>query len=254
MNHAPRYSFRTFILTATLLAGGCHTGSRDTARDRGTGGAPMTASGELATPNPKPMDADAMFFGGQIEAEAMLAKSDAVWRNPGASEPEAGTGERRGGGGGGGGGRRGGGGGGGRRGGGGGGGRGRGEDTESASRDAESPSRGPTLRVSNAPPVQLRLRLTNHGSVAAVVEVIDFNSDLGNFVVEPKKMTLPPGEPTEADPMISRLGVPAVEEIPIVVRMRVNGKIEQQTLKLRPRIEPPLPAPSAGTNPPEAEK
>jgi len=101
------------------------------------------------------------------------------------------------------------GGGGGRRGGRGGGGGERrgGEGGAPASTSAES-GRGPAIRASNAPAVQLRLRLTNHGNEPVDVEVLDFNSQLGNFVVQPAKISLPPGEPTEADPMLSRLGYP----------------------------------------------
>ena len=184
--------------------------------------------------DPKPMDAQGAFFGDRIEVEAMLAKSDAVWKNPRPSESGEGGGRRRGGfsggfggGGGGGGGRRGGGGGG-RRGGG-----GAGENGENSQEAGEA--RSPVMRTSNEPPVQLQLRLTNHGDIPVEVEVLDFNSDLGNFAVQPRKIVLPPKESVEADPMTSRLGVPAVEEIPLTVRLRVDGKAESQILKLRPR-------------------
>lgn len=189
----------------------------------------MTATGELATPNPKPMDAQAVFLAGNLGVEAMLAKSDVVWKNPTPAE-RARSPSRRGGEGGfnagfgGGGGRR------------GGGRRGEREEADAPKRTDEAP-RGPTLRASNSPPVQLRLRLTNQGSTSIEVEVLDFNSDLGNFVVEPKKITVPAGESVEADPMTSRLGVPALEQIPLMMRIRVNGKIEQQVLALRPRKE-----------------
>lgn len=235
----------TFTLVASVIVFALSSCESDSARPRlgsGTGDAPMTASGQLATPNPKPMDAQASFFAGQITAEAMLAKSDVAWRNPSAADGARGGGRNSGfGGGAAGGGRRGGGG----RGMGGGGGR-RGGDIDGAPTSARGePARGPAIRTSNAPPVQLRLRLTNHGAEPTEVEVLDFNSDLGNFVVQPAKITLPAGEAVEAEPMTSRLGVPAVEEIPITVRLRVGGKsgrIEQQVLKLRPRIEPATPA------------
>ncbi len=233
----------TGVLACLALAG-CQSDNPRNARAGSTGDAPMTASGELATPDPKPMDAQAAFFGGKIQAEAMLAKSDAPWKTPSGSDTErASSGERNGGGGftggfgGIGGGRRGGG----RRGGG-------GEPSTQAGSDA--PRQGaPTMRASNAPPVQLRLRLTNHGAQPADVEVLDFNSDLGNFVVQPEKIALPPDGTVEADPMTSRLGVPAVESIPVTVRLRVGGKsgpTETQILKLTPRAEPvPTAEPSA---------
>jgi hypothetical protein len=236
-----RFFFAIGALTVLAVTACQSRGPRD-ARGGGTGDAPMTASGELALPDPKPMDAQAAFFSGQIQVEAMLAKSDAVWK---AAAPAEG-GEQRGGGrggfsggfggGGGGGGRRGSGGGGGRRGGGG--------DEGSAPVATDATSRAPTMRASNAPPIQLRLRLTSHGDHPIEVEVLDFNSELGNFAVQPAKITVLPHDSTEAGPMTSRLGVPAVEEIPLTVRLRVGGKggqTETQVLKLRPRTDPTTP-------------
>jgi len=76
--------------------------------------------------------------------------------------------------------------------------------------------------------------------------VPDFNSDLGNFVVQPPKILLLPNQPTEADPMISRLGVGS-DEIPLTVAIRANGRVEKQVLVLRvvkPAEPPPVPAPA----------
>lgn len=201
----------------------------------------MTASGDLAVTNPKPMDGQAAFFDGKIQVEAMLAKSDAIWKSAAGGDPT----RSRGGAGGftagmGGGGRRGGG-----RGMGGEGGGGRREGTgvdERPTGAAGEGARGPAVRASDAPPVQLRLRLTNHGDASVDIDVLDFNSDLGNFAVQPTKITLSAGQTVEADPMISRLGVPAIEEIPITVRLRVGGKggkTETQIVKLRPRADEP---------------
>ena len=236
-------SLSAAIALAALLFAGCQNDSPRGPRAGSTGDAPMTASGELATPNPKPMDAQAAFFGSQIGIEVMLAKSDAVWKNANPAEGGEPGGRGRGGfsggfGGTGGGGRRGGGG---QRGGGGGGG-----PPQNAG-DASSRPSGPPLRANNAPPVQLRLRLTNRSDQPLDVEVLDFNSELGNFAVQPAKITVPPHESVEADPMTSRLGVPAVEKIPLTVRLRVGGKsgrVEQQVLQLEPRAEPPV-APAA---------
>ncbi len=224
---------RIFTSASALLAlglAGCESGGPRGARNAGTGDAPMTASGELANPNPKPMDAQAKFFAGQIEIEAMLAKSDAAWRNAEPGEASRARGGRSGGG------FSGGfGGGGGRRGNGRGMGGGRGGDAPPPSADAP---RAAAIRPTNAPPVQLRLRLTNHGEQPAEVEVLDFNSELGNFAVQPEKFALAANETVEANPMTSRLGVPAGEEIPITVRLRIGGKTgqaETQIVKLKPR-------------------
>lgn len=223
-------------LLAILALTGCEAPAPRYPRAAGTAGAPMTSSGELANPNPKPMDGHAVFFAGQIEAEAMLAKSDIAWKTPGSGE----GGDRGGGRWGGfnpGGGRR-------------GGGR-RAEEPPPPAARSEAP-RGPAIRASTAAPVQLRLRLTNRGAAAADVEVLDFNSDLGNFVVQPSRLALAAGTTSEAEPMTSRLGVPAVEEIPVTLRLRVGGaggRTETQVLELRPRVEEAA-APNPPPNPP----
>lgn len=205
----------------------------------------MTASGALANSNPAPMDAQGEFFGGTLTAEALLGKSDAQWLN--SKSADAGRSGERGGGrfsaGLGGGGHRGGGGGGGRGMGGGaeGGGRGGSREGRVTGEGTEAP-RGPAIRTSNAAPVQLRLRLENHGDAPLEIEVLDFNSELGNFVVLPKKLQVPPQGMAEAEPMTSRLGVPAMESIPLKLRIRAGGtkgRNEEQVLMLRPRLESP---------------
>lgn len=197
----------------------------------------MTASGDLAVPDPKPMEGQTTFFTGTLGVDVMLAKSDVAWRTPGKGEAAPGGGRGRGGEFGGG-----------RRGGGrgprgeGGGPGGEGGDRRPPGSEA---ARGPAIRAENAPPVQLRLRLTNHGKDAVEVEVLDFNSSLGNFVVQPAVLVVAAESSTETDPMTSRLGVPALEEIPITVRIRVGGKSgrsETQVVKLRPRADDPAPA------------
>jgi hypothetical protein len=76
-----------------------------------------------------------------------------------------------------------------------------------------------------------------------VIEVLDFNSDLGDFVVLPEKIAIAPGASVEADPMVSRLGV-STTEIPVTVRLRLEGKSEQQILTLKVVEEPTQPAPA----------
>ena len=80
--------------------------------------------------------------------------------------------------------------------------------------------------------MRLHLRLTNHGEQPVDIEVPDFNSELGNFVVQPPKMLLLPNQSNEADPMTSTLGVKS-DEIPLTIGIRANGKLERQTLSLR---------------------
>jgi hypothetical protein len=101
----------------------------------------------------------------------------------------------------------------------------------------------PVMRESNQPPVQFHLRLTNHGTESVMVEVLDFNSPLGNFVVQPRKLEVPAGGAVEAEPMTSRLGLPD-NEVPLTVRLRAPAGTEQQTLALKPV------APTPGGQPP----
>jgi hypothetical protein len=112
------------------------------------------------------------------------------------------------------------------------------------------PAPGSTL-----PPVQLRLRLTNTGAAPVQVDILDFNSALGNFSVQPPKLLLAAGESREVEPMSSRLGVTA-DEIPLTVRLRIEGQAEQQVLKMQLVKATPKPAasPAAPTPPPAPAK
>ncbi len=177
------------------------------------------------------MEAQGAFFSGQILAEVVLNRTGFTGRGGGRSDSADGDS-----GGGGGGGR----GGGGRRHGGGSG----GSPAAAVESDAT-----PQIRPSNLPAVGLHLRLTNHGSAPAEVEVTDFNSDLGDFVVEPEKIALPPNVPVEAEPMISQLGVSS-DAIPISVSLRLKGQgeghlFEKQVLVLRIIRPAAPPAPPA---------
>lgn len=196
---------------------------------------PPTA--EEGTPAPAATSAPEMaahgnFFAGQLETEVLLSRGGFGPRSDskeGGRDRGGDSGSR---------GRAGYGGGGRRK--GGGGSREGGESTAtrgSPGRDADPASH---IVASNKPPVRLQLRLTNHGSEPVDIEVLDFNSDLGNFVVQPKKISLPPGESVEAEPMTSRLGV-AADALPLIVRIRRNGQVEQQVLTLEVIAPPKTP-------------
>jgi hypothetical protein len=200
---------------------------------RGRRGPDSTAAATRAAPLPD-MEAHAVFFAGKIEAEVLLGRSAFVPRSDG---PTSGDRSRPGRGSGGftagmgGGGPR----------GGGGGGRGGGGEMPRSRPEGEGASR-PNVQVSNAPPVQFRLRLTNHGSEAVVLEVPDFNSALGNFVVQPRSLTVPAGGSVEATPMTSRLAVGGTE-VTLTLGLRMAGQTERHVLTLQPR------APAAATAP-----
>ena len=130
-----------------------------------------------------------------------------------------------------------------------GGGRGGGETAggRDTTRPGDDGTPAPKIHASNEAPVRLHLRLTNHGTEPVDVEVTDFNSDLGNFVVQPRKISLPADGSAEAEPMTSRLGLKA-DEIPVTVAVRGNGHTEKQTLVLRvkggtPSVATPAPPP-----------
>ena len=222
-------AFRALVALAFLL------GLASCESDRGSRrGPPGAGIGGGAPPAPAPdMEAHGMFFAGQVEAEVVLGRAGFEAHDAAKADAQGG-GEGRGrsgfsmGGGGGGGGRRGGGGGGGGR-------RGGGGDEGPAAGGAPGSGDGtPAVRIvaSNLPPVRLHLRLTNHGTVPFDIEVPDFDSDLGNFVVQPPKILLLPNQPIETNPMTSTLGVKS-DEIPLTVAIRANGRTEKQVLILR---------------------
>lgn len=236
-SHRRQFSpLRSFSASLALLAlAGCETDERSPRR-----GPPPAETG-AAAPVPAPeMSAHATFFAGQIETEVLLGRTGFGPRADGKDGPPPGGGEGRG---------RGSfsggfGGGGGKRGGGSSGGAPRGGDApegrSGAGRDAEA---RPRIVAENKPPVRLHLRLTNHGAEPAEIEVLDFNSDLGNFVVQPRKISLAPGASVEAEPMISRIGLTA-DAIPVTLRLRRSGQTEQQKLMLQ------IIAPTVPTSPP----
>lgn len=168
-----------------------------------------------------------MFFDGQVEAEALLARAGAQWAR--SDEPGSSASPGRPGGGG-------------AHFGGSAGGVGMGRGGGAEGGTNEGGPQAPPIHAINQPGVQLRLRLTNHRDVPIVVEVVDFNSDLGDFVVQPAQITVQPGESVEADPMVSRLGVGA-EEIPLIVKLRIDGRSDQQVLALKTVKEEALAAP-----------
>lgn len=225
---------------ALIAFAGCET-------DRPRRGPPSAENGAPATAPIPELSGRGSFFAGQIEAEVLLSRTGFGARGgKDGSPPAEGGGPGHGGGGfsGGFGGKRGGG----PR-GGGGGGPSPGEGAGSASRSSDG---APTPRIvaSNEPPVRLHLRLTNHGAAPVDVEVLDFNSALGNFVVQPAKLSVAPGASAEADPMTSRLGL-TTDALPVTIRLRQSGRTEQQVVVLE-KIPPPAPAPAVPPSLPAA--
>ena len=91
------------------------------------------------------------------------------------------------------------------------------------------------------PQVTTRLKLQNRGTETLEIEILEVNSDLGNFAVRPAKIRVAPGQTAEPDPMISQLGVTS-DEIPVKVTLRkVDDTAQSQILtviSLQPAYKP----------------
>ena len=86
------------------------------------------------------------------------------------------------------------------------------------------------------PPVTLHLKIENKGRQVAAVEVLDFESDLGNFAVHPELLSMAPSQVAEPDPMISQLGVTS-DEIPVKVSLKSAGITETQSVLVKNLFE-----------------
>lgn len=82
------------------------------------------------------------------------------------------------------------------------------------------------------PPVTIRLKLENRSGEAVEVDLLEVNSDLGNFAVRPTKLSLGAAQAAEAEPMVSQLGVTS-DEIPMKVALRIGGKKELQVIPVK---------------------
>jgi len=90
------------------------------------------------------------------------------------------------------------------------------------------------------PPVTIHLKLESLQKSTVLIEVVDFDSDLGNFAVHPEILALAPDQIAEPDTMISQLGVDS-DEIPMKVSLRLGGKLETQTVLVKSLVVPPPP-------------
>lgn len=81
------------------------------------------------------------------------------------------------------------------------------------------------------PPVMIHLRFTNNGTTKADLLIADFLSPLGNFVVEPDKLSLEPGQTLEVEPMTSRLAG-EISGAAVTLALRLNGQGEKKIIQL----------------------
>ncbi len=239
----------TWLFTGLALASfltGCESGSER----RGHYNSEASTDPAL---RPIAMEGAAAFFDGRLAASVSLTRG--LGSAPG---DKAGGGSGGTGGGGGGGGRgsgmsggMGGGHGGGGRGGGMGGGMGGGRGGMGGGSPADfeggdAPRRAGGQLGSPMPPVTLSLSLTNSAQEGAPleVEIVDFESDLGNFALKPDHLTLAPGQTGGPGSVVSRLGVTSAE-IPVKVTLRLGDKKDTQSVVLRPKAVPDAPPPKA---------
>ena len=99
--------------------------------------------------------------------------------------------------------------------------------------------------ASTNPPVMIHLRFTNNGATHADLLIADFLSPLGNFVVQPEKLALEPGQTVEVEPMTSRL-VGEISGTTVTLALRLAGLGEKKIIPLSI-------VPGATPGPPPAE-
>jgi hypothetical protein len=88
------------------------------------------------------------------------------------------------------------------------------------------------VRGSPVPPVTLRLSLANQTKQPLEVEIVELNSDLGNFAVQPDHLMIGPEKSAEPDAMNSQLGATSAE-IPVKLALRYGGKTESQVVLVK---------------------
>jgi hypothetical protein len=113
------------------------------------------------------------------------------------------------------------------------------EEQKEAMEDYIRQARARRAAGSPMPPVTLRVQFENKGTEPLEVEVLEVNSDLGNFAVRPPKLVIPPGEKAALDPMISQLGVTS-DEIPLKLALRQGSKRENQVVVVKSVIRDSL--------------
>jgi hypothetical protein len=79
------------------------------------------------------------------------------------------------------------------------------------------------------PPVTLHVILKDMGPTPVTVTIVDFDSDLGNFAVDPDTLTIAPHESGEPTAMVSELGVNS-DVIPFKVTLRYGAAKESRTI------------------------
>jgi len=107
-----------------------------------------------------------------------------------------------------------------------------------------APAAGPRLMTGGGRPVMIHLRFTNQGTAPVELQIADFLSPLGNFVVRPEKLTLEPGQSLETEPMTSQLAGTFTEAI-ATLALRRGARAEKKSFPLKAlpaeTVQPPNP-------------
>jgi hypothetical protein len=101
--------------------------------------------------------------------------------------------------------------------------------TGKTERDAFAKSDTKQFAGNPVPPVTLHLYVTNTTGGSVTVKLIDFNSDLGNFAIDPDSLTIEAGQVGEPTPMVSDLGVTS-DTIPFSVTLKLGSVKETKTV------------------------
>jgi hypothetical protein len=109
---------------------------------------------------------------------------------------------------------------------------GRGLKRGARERDDYTTSEGRVFAGNPVPPVTLHLILTNRSAGPMTVKLVDFNSDLGNFAIDPDSLTIAAGATAEPTTMVSNLGVGS-DIIPFTVTLKYGIKSESKTVSVR---------------------
>ncbi len=91
------------------------------------------------------------------------------------------------------------------------------------------------------PPLRIQLQLIDQdppGTPPLTVELVDFESELGNFALKPDRLALTPGQTASPEAVNSQMGLGAASS-PIKLTLRLQGQKEQQSITLQDRK--PLP-------------
>jgi hypothetical protein len=99
-------------------------------------------------------------------------------------------------------------------------------------RDAYAKADAKVFAGNPVPPVTLNLIVTNNTAEQVTVRLIDFNSDLGNFAIDPDTLTIEPGQSAESTPMVSDLGVSS-DVIPFTVTIKMGTAKDSRTVSVR---------------------